>query len=331
MSKLLILGGPNFIGRHLLTAIAQQTQYEVTLFNRGKTNAHLFPEFNRIIGDRRTDDIQQIQQENWDYVIDLSCYYPASLEQVLKFLPTSVKRYVFVSTVSVYDNEAVQATAPSPEDSTILTCSATEATEELPAAYGNKKVACEGLLAQSGLDFISLRPSLVYGAYDYTDRFYYWLYQVQKHNPILLPDEGKRVCSITYIDDLVQAMLRSLEIKQHSNIYNVITNTQASIASIVQIACDILNKKPAIVNASPNFLHEQEIRQWADLPLWIDNDYFTYSNAKMIEELQIQPSNWEQSIAKTIQHYQEENWFEPKSGMDDKKRLDLLALLSGKS
>ena len=79
--KILILGGTSFIGRNLVEQLIQQDQYQLTLFNRGQTNNHLFPNLNFIQGDRNTDDILQIGNQNWDYVIDVSCYFPDSLQQ----------------------------------------------------------------------------------------------------------------------------------------------------------------------------------------------------------------------------------------------------------
>ena len=75
--KILILGGTEFVGRLLVGALLQNPNYEIYLFNRGKTNPHLFPEVKKIIGDRETDDIKKIQTENWDYIIDFSSYFPA--------------------------------------------------------------------------------------------------------------------------------------------------------------------------------------------------------------------------------------------------------------
>jgi len=327
MEKLLIIGGAQFIGRNLLLKLQESKKYNITLFNRGKTNPDLFPQFKRIIGDRNTDDISKIGQEEWDYIIDLSCYYPDSLGQVLNAIKPSVKRYVFVSTCSVYDRSDCRSNIPTLEDGPILDCSKEQETELLPAAYGNKKVACERLLAASVLDYISLRPSLVYGAYDHTDRLYYWLYQVKKNKPILVPDHGERLFSITYVTDLVNAIIESLSIEEHSNIYNVISEEFTSIKSIVDTASDLLNIKPKIVSASPDFLHQHKIQEWTTMPLWIDGDYFTYSGKKLIADFDITLSDWTKSIQETIDYYETLGWTNPIYGLTDTKRLELISLL----
>ena len=102
MNKILILGGTQFIGRNLVAQLLQEREYEITLFNRQQTQPNLFSGVKKIKGDRETEDIRQIAREHWDYVIDLSCYYPAALSSVLEQLQISPKRYIFISTCSVY-------------------------------------------------------------------------------------------------------------------------------------------------------------------------------------------------------------------------------------
>lgn len=327
MQQLLILGGTSFIGRNLLEQLQDHPEYEVTLFNRGKTNSALFSDFKRIFGDRNTDDIQQISTQDWDYIIDLSCYYPASLEAILKCInKEKLKRYVFISTCSVYDNSTPLKTA-TPEDGLLLSCTEEQKTAALPAAYGEKKVACEQLLAESGLEYINLRPGLVYGNYDPTDRLYYWLYQVQQKNTLLLPNNGASLVSITYVEDLVQSMLQALTRSNHLIDYNVISQEYTSIQKLVNTACQLLNKNPKRINASPTFLKEQGISEWVNMPLWIDGNQFTFSNQRLKADFDFQLKDWTESIATTIDYYQNLNWPVPSYGIKEEKRLELLQQL----
>jgi 2'-hydroxyisoflavone reductase len=330
MKQLLILGGANFIGRNLLEELEGNQEYEITLFNRGKTNTTLFPDFKRIIGDRNTKDIEQIGEQDWDYIIDSSCYYPASLEAILNCInKETLKRYVFISTCSVYDNKEKLETA-TPENGLLLSCTEEQKTSPLPAAYGEKKVACEQLLAQSGLDYVNLRPGLVYGTYDYTDRLYYWLHQVQQKNTILLPNNGSSLFSITYVDDLVQSILEALTISKHRIDYNILSQEYISIQKIVAVACQLLNRNPKNINASPSFLKEQNISEWTEMPLWIDGNYWTFSNQKLKTDFEFKLKDWTESIAATIDYYQQNNWPTPTYGMPEEKRLELLQLIQKK-
>ncbi|BDS11274.1 NAD-dependent epimerase/dehydratase family protein [Aureispira anguillae] len=329
MSKILILGGANFVGRNLLNELQKSKKHQITLFNRGRTNSELFPEFERIVGDRNSQDVQQLAQQDWDYIIDISCYYPASLAAILKTISfKQLKRYIFVSTCSVYNHKQYPSDQPTLEDDPILSCTKEQETSELPAAYGEKKVACEQLLAAAGIDYISLRPGLIYGAYDYTDRFYYWLYQVQKKDCLLLPNNGASLFSVTYIDDLVQAILEALSHPKPSKLYNVISQTQISIQKIVDTACSLLDKAPKRVNAPATFLQEQKISEWIEMPIWVDGNYFTFSNQKLVTDFSFKLSDWTASVAATIAYYQALDWPVPTYGISEEQRLDLLDLLT---
>lgn len=327
MKKILILGGTSFLGRNLITSLSESKSYKITIFNRGKTNPTLFPNIHKIIGDRDSDDIQKLKDTFWDCVIDFSCYFPHQLESVLAATNNNVGRYLFISTCSVYDNGKCTSILRQ-EDSAIHSCTASQKTEALPNSYGNKKAECERILATSGIDYLIFRPAIVYGKYDPTDRLYYWLYQVHQNDPILLPDNGKRLFSCTYVNDLVKVILEGISIKKHRNIYTLTSTPQISIRKIVDCTAQILGKSPNYVNASPAFLNSREIGQWVDMPLWLDADYYTYSNEKLIEDFDFQPIDFQESIKETIDYYKTLNWTEPTYGIKEKTRQKLLNTLS---
>ena len=329
MTSLLILGGTHFIGRNLLLDLIKSGEYDITLFNRGITNTALFPEIKKIIGDRNTDDVTKLAGKQWDYVIDLSCYYPASLERVLEVLEGRYKRYVFISTCSVYDGEAEKSELRD-ETAPILACTPSQRDDTSPATYGERKAECERVLQQRSVDYVIFRPALVYGAYDPTDRFYYWLYQVKHHDPILVPDAGERRFSVTYVQDLVKGIVQALAEDSPSGIFTLTSTPQTSIRHILTTACQLLHKHPDQVNAPPAFLHEQEISQWTDMPLWIDNDFFTYSHQRFVAAYDFQPCDFVESVKATIAYFDRRGWETPVYGLDEGKRRSLLQALERK-
>src|SRR6188474_6727 len=100
--RILIIGGTRFLGRHLVDA-ALARRHEVTLFNRGKSNPDLFPQLETILGDREKD-IHRLKDRIWDTVIDVAGYIPRIVHISAEVLEPNVSRYVFVSTISVYEN-----------------------------------------------------------------------------------------------------------------------------------------------------------------------------------------------------------------------------------
>lgn len=323
MKKILILGGTQFIGRNLVEQLQGMDVFDLTLFNRQETQADLFPKIKRIKGDRETHDINQITKVNWDFVIDLSCYYPNSLSNTLDCLNDNLEKYILISTCSVYDNESSQAPLKD-EEAKILMCNNSQRTSRDNETYGNRKAECERILQNSGLNYVILRPSLVYGKHDHTDRLYYWLYQVKFNEILLLPDKGERQCSLTYVHDLVNTIVALLSNNVKNNIYNVISTPQTSIKQIVECAMELLNTKNKFINAKPEFLKKNKVSEWFDMPLWLDGDFFTNSNQKHDKAFELEQTSLQRSIEETIAYYDDLGWMDSKYGMTEKERMGLL-------
>ncbi len=326
MEKLLILGGTSFIGRRLTESLLETNQYELTIFNRGVTNAALFDGVTKISGDRNTDDIEQIFDQHWDYIIDVSCYMPDSLEQIVKGLQKSPQKYIFISTCSVYQH--TESDYISKEEIPVRSCTPEQRVEKTLKAYGEKKAECERILTASGFDHVILRPTLVFGQYDPTDRLYYWLYQVRENDPLLLPEDGARQLSLTYVNDLVQGAINSLRIDTPHRVFNAVSYPVTSIGEIVAIAAELLGKRPRTINAAADFLQTNDIKQWMGMPLWINGDYFTYNNDRFVQELAIEPISLRESIRETIAYYEALEWPVPQYGLSEEERLGLLQQLS---
>ncbi|MEM6718608.1 MAG: NAD-dependent epimerase/dehydratase family protein [Bacteroidota bacterium] len=326
MKKILILGGTQFIGRTLVEQLQKSNKYDITLFNRQQTGKDLFPNIKKIKGSRETDDVSQIAQQDWEYVIDVSCYYPDSLDRVLKSLKGTLQKYMLISTCSVYDNTEHQ-TELSDETAEILSCTPEQRSDRANDSYGQRKAECERILQNTTHQHLILRPALVYGNYDHTDRLYYWLHQVKEKSKIILPDAGERVFSLTYVHDLVQTIIAGLETPL-TGIYNVISAPKTSIQQIVNTAAKQLDATFETVNASPHFLHKNHINQWSDMPLWLDCDHYTYSNEKLKKDTDMQLTNLEEGLQNTIAYYNTLNWKEPIYGMSEATRLKLLEKLA---
>lgn len=312
----------SFIGRNLVERIVADGHYAVTLFNRGATNPELFAELPRITGDRNTADVAQLADGNWDYVIDLSCFFPDSLEQVLQHIG-EVHRYVLLSSCSAYNNDDYRSELKD-ESAPLLPCDANQRADTSGRTCGHRKAECERVLAASGLDHVILRPALVYGPFDPTDRFYYWAWQVRHAGELLLPDGGINRFSMTYVDDLVNVMLQSLELTDHRNIYNMISRPQISIEKIVACIGSLLNKTPTSFAAPAEFLRLHNVSQWLDMPLWIDGNHFTYTNTKLLDDFALSLHELRPAVEKTLRWFASREWPEPGYGMPESRRQELL-------
>src|SRR5262245_46671116 len=136
---LLILGGTKFLGPEIVAA-AKKRGHTITLFNRGKTNPGLFPELEKLHGDRK-DDLKSLEGRKWDGVIDTSGYVPRHVKMSAEFLAPNVDQYVFVSTISVYDMEKFPANG---DESSPIAQLADPTVEEVGnETYGGLKALCE--------------------------------------------------------------------------------------------------------------------------------------------------------------------------------------------
>jgi len=110
--RILIIGGTNFIGRNIVESLLETNKYEVTLFNRGVTNPELFSDLKKLKGDRYSNDINFLRNDSWDFVIDMSCYYPKNLEELLKVLGNKVLKYIFISKGALCLQKSIKRSLP---------------------------------------------------------------------------------------------------------------------------------------------------------------------------------------------------------------------------
>ncbi len=325
MKKVLILGGTLFIGRAFVEELLKSKEdYDITIFNRGKSNIDIFPEIRRIKGDRRTDDVAQLGKENWDIVIDFCSYYPLPLQKLVDTLKGKVGRYIYISTGSVYDMEQTLNTVLT-EDSPLLSYTDADKTDTTMETYGKRKKACEDvLLADKSLDTIILRPSIVYGKYDYTDRHYYWLYHLQHQKQVILPKGDHLKMAFTFVDDLAKAAVQSMTIPKHNTIYNISTHPMVDLKTLVQTMADALQKEVVLLDTSAEFLAEQGVKEYKDILYWVADNYFMLNSDKIINDFGIQFDSLTESMEKTVAYYKGINWPVCKAGISLERENELI-------
>ncbi|MDT8998893.1 NAD-dependent epimerase/dehydratase family protein [Paucibacter sp. APW11] len=280
--KILLLGGTQFVGRHLVEA-ALARGHELTLFNRGTRGAALFPGVEQRHGDRRVD-LSALSSGTWDAVIDCCGYLPREVQASVELLAERVERYAFISSVSAYASFAHS----NAEDSPLGQSSALEdpATEEITAvSYGPLKAACEAqVLACFGAPrSLIIRPALVVGPHDHTERFPYWPARVaraQPDEPLLVPAPAE--AALQWIDarDLAAFTLDRLEQGQ-GGVFNLATTPgQHRFADLLAACVRAADHafEPAWQWMSAERLADLGVRPWQDLPLWLpaEGDYAAF-------------------------------------------------------
>lgn len=219
---LLVLGGTQFVGRHLVEA-ALARGWRVTLFNRGQTNSELFPEAERLRGNRDPrihPGLSALEGRRWDVVVDCNGYVPRIVRAAAEALRDAVGQYIFISTGSVYDFTQLQG--EDDESAPLLSLEDPTTEEWFGPAYGGLKALCEEAVAEIyGERGLSLRLGIVAGPYDPTDRVTYWVARGARGGDALA--FGSPETPLQFIDarDLAEFTLLAAERRYHG-IYNTI-------------------------------------------------------------------------------------------------------------
>jgi 2'-hydroxyisoflavone reductase len=325
--KLLIFGGTQFIGRafveHLL---AENAEHDITLFNRGESNPTLFPDLKKIKGDRETADIDQVLAHDWDYIVDVNGYYPNSIERFIPKLKGKVDRYIYISTVSVYQHDYADKHIVADEDYPMLECTGEQREGDWSKFYGEKKAECERIIQSNDwLDTVILRPSIVYGKYDYTERFYYWLERVKKRDRILIPENGTERGNMTFVDDLVRMMADSLTIKEHRITYNAVTHPMNTLRKKLDTMAHVMGNTPEFVSLSTEQMKENDVRQPRDFPCSFGKEFLAFDISKVEKDFQFEFTPYEETIRRCADYHDSLGWLACSKGMSIETEDQLLS------
>jgi 2'-hydroxyisoflavone reductase len=265
--EILVLGGTKFVGRHTVEA-ALARRHEVTLFNRG-TITDVFPGLEQLRGDRN-GDLEALRGRTWDAVIDTSGYIPRQVRATANLLEGNIRHYTFISSISVYADETKPFLTEEAELETLQDESVEEVTGK---TYGGLKVLCEKALQEvlPGRSLI-IRPGLIVGPHDPTDRFTYWPHRVDQGGEVLAP--APESAPVQFIDarDLAAWTLQMLE-QQSTGVFNVVTPPDAVTMEHLLQACRKESGRDASFTwVSDTFLQEQGVAPFMELPLWIPGD-----------------------------------------------------------
>lgn len=266
--QILIIGGTRFLGRYLVDA-ALARGHQITLFNRGKSNPELYAQnaqVETILGDREKE-LDKLAGRSWDALIDTCGYFPRLVRLSAQALKPSAARYVFISSISVYSDfskTGIDENAP-------LGKLDDESIEEITgASYGPLKVLCEQAVQQEfGGKALIIRPGLIVGPHDPTDRFTYWPVRVAGGGELLTPEKPQVPVQIIDVRDLAEFSLTLIE-AQAGGIYNATGPGYELSFGAMLATCKQASGSDAIFNwASVKFLTENKVEPWSDLPVWV--------------------------------------------------------------
>ena len=265
---ILILGGTGFIGPHFVeTALARG--HTLTLFNRGRRNTELFPEVERILGDR-DDDIDGLKDRRWDAVIDNSGYVPRHVRLSAELLKGNVQRYLFISSISVYES----FTRPGMNEDDPVAKLEDESVEEVTGeTYGALKALCEQAVESvHGERATIVRPTYIVGPRDTTDRFTYWPVRVGRGGEMLAPGAPADPVQIIDVRDLAAFVMGCVE-NGIAGRYNACSPPGAiTIGDVLDTSREVTGADTTFTWASSDFLAAQQLIETSEIPIWAPPD-----------------------------------------------------------
>lgn len=294
--RLLLLGGPKFLGRAVIDA-ALAAGHEPTLFNRGLTGADLYPDVERITGDR-DGGLDGLRGRTWDAVVDTSGYVPRIVGAGADLLRDAVGHYVFVSSISAYASFAERVDERAP----VATLDDPSA-EDVQAGYGGLKALCEQAVERSfPARATHVRAGLIVGPHDPTGRFTYWPHRVARGGELLVPGSLDRAIQVVDVRDLAAWLVRCAE-QRTAGTYNATCDT--TMRTVLDAAVAETGVQPVFVEVDPAFLVEHEVGEWLELPVWLDESqaewrHFMDVDASAAARAGLAPRPMRETVAATL-------------------------------
>lgn len=262
--RILIIGGTVFVGREIAIQ-AHARGHQVTLFNRGKSDPGCLPEFEQIRGDR-DGGLDGLRGRTWDAVVDTCGYVPRIVEASARLLAPSVGHYTFISSESVY---ADLGGGEPDEDAPLATTEYPDAEEITGESYGPLKALCEAAVTEA-MDGRALlvRPGLIVGPYDPSDRFTYWPVRASEGGRLLAPGRPDAGVQVIDVRDLAAWTLDQVEAGTlgAANLAGPVEG--CTMRAMLEACVAAAGATTELVWIPDEWLCARELVPWGDLPLW---------------------------------------------------------------
>jgi 2'-hydroxyisoflavone reductase len=278
--RILILGGTKFLGR-AIAEVAVARGHALTLFNRGQTNPELFPEVEKLRGDRE-GDLAQLRGHVWDVVIDTSGNVPGVVSSSAALLSQAAGYYLFVSTRSVY----APPYRPGFDESALTVDPDNGSSKDPGQRYGALKLMCERIVADIFPDAHAvIRPGLIVGPHDPSGRFTYWPLRIASGGAVLAPAPPERQVQFIDVRDLGDWIMRLAEERTNGTYNAAGPNPATNFGQLLDACRGVARSDAEIVWVDEPFLLERGVVPWMELPLWLPGQNAAYQQGDVSKAL----------------------------------------------
>lgn len=297
---ILIIGGSYFAGRSLVEQLVHQKDVFLFTFNRGNIPLNI-RQVTELHGDRT--DSQSIKDNipsmDWDVLIDFCGYTPDDIKKVIQSVPGNIKQYIFISSSSVYDHSSIL-----PLDETTRTIETPQPELGEYAEYGLNKIKAEQLLEKEGckrsISWTILRPSIVYGKFNYAPREKYFFDLLEKDEPVILPENTLALFNFIFVEDLAKIIVKCIgNPSVHNQVLNAVSQEYFSYQTYVEMLEKVTKKKIKTVKMSVDRIVQERI----PLPFPIDQ-HQVYSGEKLNKTLGFEFISLFEGMKKTYEFHQ---------------------------
>lgn len=335
--KILIVGGTLFLGRHLVDA-ARARGHEVSTFSRGRHISGARPDVESLKGDRNAD-VSALAGRRWDAAIDTCGYVPGAVNRILDILARGIGHYTFVSSVSAYaefppegtdeGSPVARITAEEVREAEEMTTGARATARSYGEMYGGLKALCEQTAEERMPGrVLTVRPGLIVGPYDYTDRLTYWVRRVSEGGRVLAPGRPERRVRVIDARDLAAWIIRMVEGEGTGRFNATGAEDNLSFGRMLDICRAASGSDARFAWIDETYLLDRRVQPWNELPLWIpraNNGIFEVRNDKAVAAgLTFRPLD--STVSDTLEWDRARTHDEPlKSGISRDRERELLS------
>ncbi len=267
---ILILGGTGFLGpAEVEYALARG--HNLTLFNRGRTNPDLFPGVERLVGDRAAPDYTALEGRTWDAVIDNSANVASWVRDSADVLRGAVGRYLFVSSISAHSDNSIVG---QDEDGPVFTREdyeeAVASGADFGSAFGPNKAEAERITLETfGEGGLVVRPGLIVGPGDRSDRFTYWPVRIDRGGEVVAPGDGSDLAQIIDVRDLGRFIVHLVEGEASGTYLATGPESELTMAGMLHGIRAVTSAAVKLTWIPADFLREHEVGGWMEMPVWV--------------------------------------------------------------
>lgn len=272
--RLLVIGGTIFLGRHLV-ALALAAGHKVTTLNRGSIYLEEQANVERLLADRN-GDLSVLHGRTFDAVIDTCAYHPNSVNHSLSALSGKVGNYVFISTISAYgDFSEIGLSEESP-------IKYTQYGEQ--GDYGSLKADCERVVTNLMPEHsLIIRPGLIAGPYDPTDRFTYWPARFARGGKVAVPERLERSLQFIDVRDLASFVLARTEAQARGIYIATGPKDRLTLLDLMDACQRAAGVESTMVKVEEFILLKHEVKHWTELPLWIPDTMKNFAGVMRLD------------------------------------------------